>query len=84
MLFTIEDDIISALKIPEAKVEEVLLRSLSISLYAQRLLPLGKARQLSHMSLWGFEALLTQEKIPRDYTQEELEEDFAFANRPQP
>lgn len=55
---------------------------LAVSLYADRMLSLGKAAQLARMSLWDFEALLTLKKIPRDYTQEELERDLAFANRP--
>lgn len=82
MQFTIEDDIIQALKAPEPAAESVFRKHLAISLYAERMLSLGKAAQLAHMSLWDFEALLTQKKIPRDYTQEELDRDLAFSNQP--
>jgi predicted HTH domain antitoxin len=81
MQFIIEDDIIQALKAPELKAEEVMRQHLAASLYAERLLSLGKAAQLARMSLWDFEALLTLKKIPRDYTSEELERDLRFGNR---
>ena len=73
MQFTIDDDIIQAIKAPEPKVEEILRQSLAVSLYAQRMLSLGKAAQLARMNLWDFEAHLVREKIVRDYTQEELD-----------
>lgn len=82
MQFSIEDEIIRALKAPEPKVEEVMRQHLATSFYAERMLSLGKAAQLAHMSLRDFEALLTQKKIPRDYTQDELDRDLAFANQP--
>ena len=82
MQFTIEDDIIQALKAPEPKAEAMMRQHLAISLYAERMLSLGKAAQLARMTLWDFEVLLTQKKISRDYTQDELDRDLAFANRP--
>ena len=49
----------------------------SISLYAQRRLGIGKARELAGMSLWTFRQLLAFRKIPPHYDEAELQEDLA-------
>ena len=79
MQLTIGDDIIQALKAPGPKVEEVLRQSLAVSLYAQRMLPLGLARRLSDLSRREFEDLLARATIERNYSPADLEDDAAFA-----
>ncbi len=78
----IEDEVLSALKIPPDEVEAELRKALADSLYARRVLPLGKARMLAKATRWEFEDLLTRYKVPRDYTEKDLEEDLRFSELP--
>lgn len=84
MQFTIDDAIIHALKAPEPKVESVLRQSLAVSLYAQKMLPLGPARQLSGLTRWEFDELLARENATRNYTMADLQEDSALAKEDSP
>jgi predicted HTH domain antitoxin len=79
MQLTIDDAIIHALKAPEPKVESVLRQALAVSLYAQRMLPLGPARQLAGLTRWEFDELLARENVARNYTLADLREDAALA-----
>lgn len=75
----IPEDIILSLKIPKDKIQEELLKELSIILYERHILSLGKARELAKMSKWEFQEELGKRKIPRHYTEKELKEDIKFA-----
>jgi predicted HTH domain antitoxin len=75
----IPGDIILSLKIPKDKIQEELLKELSIILYERHILSLGKARELARMSKWEFQEELGKRKIPRHYTEKELKEDMKFA-----
>ena len=77
----IHEDVLAAIKIPEKDVEKVLKLELAIALYQRGIISLGKARKLAEMSKWGFIEELGRRKIERHYTEEELEEDLAFAKR---
>ena len=57
------------LTVEEAKLE------LAVSLYAQRRLGLGKARELARLSLWEFRQVLAARRIPPQYDVEDLEQD---------
>lgn len=61
----------SRLSIPELKVE------LAISLYSQKRLSIGKARELADMSLWEFRQLLATRSISPHYDEADLDEDMA-------
>ncbi len=50
---------------------------LAISLYAQRRLALGKARELAQLSLWEFRQLLAARQIPPHYDESDLSSDIA-------
>jgi predicted HTH domain antitoxin len=50
---------------------------LAVSLYAQRRLSLGKARELAQMSLWEFRQLLAFRRISPHYDEQDLQEDVA-------
>jgi len=54
-------------------------RELALALYRRQALPLGKARELAQMTHWQFEELLGQRQIPRQYSEEDLEEDIRYA-----
>jgi predicted HTH domain antitoxin len=55
---------------------EALKQELAISLYVQRRLSIGKARELAGMSLWQFRQLLSLREVPAHYDEKELSEDL--------
>ena len=50
---------------------------LAVSLYAQGRLSLGKARELTDLSLWEFRQLLAARRIPVHYDLNDLQDDLA-------
>jgi predicted HTH domain antitoxin len=62
---------IARLSLSDLKVE------LAVHLYAQRRLPIGKARELAGMALWEFRQLLGSRRISPHYDVEDLEQDVA-------
>ena len=78
-ILEIPKDIILSLKIPKDKIQEELLKELSIILYERHILSFGKARELAKMSKWEFQEELGKRKIPRHYTEKDLKEDIKFA-----
>jgi len=77
---SIPDDVLSAIRLPETRIEKALLQELAIALYAQELLSLGKARELAQMDNYEFGQLLGQRGVLRHYTNEELEDDLNYAS----
>jgi predicted HTH domain antitoxin len=75
----IPDEVVSALRLPPDEMEIELRKELAVSLYARRILPLGKARLLSGLSYWEFNDLLGNRKVCRDYTGQDLETDLDYA-----
>ena len=59
------------LTVAELKVE------MAVSLYAQRRLSVGKARELAGMSLWEFRQLLASRRISPHYDTADLNQDVA-------
>lgn len=51
----------------------------AVSYYAQGLVSMGKATELSQLSRWEFEATLGERKIERNYSMEDLEADLRWA-----
>lgn len=74
------DEIQDALRIPPEEQEARLLKELALRLYEKGLLSLGKARQLAMMEKWDFLLLLSQEDIPRQYDENELDRDLSTLN----
>lgn len=79
MEIVIPEDIITAMKLPRGEVERELRVDLAVILYQRGILPLGKAAKLAGMTKREFLEELAKRKIPRHYTEKELEEDLAFA-----
>ena len=69
----IAEDILDSarLSIDDIKTE------LAVSLYAQKRLSIGKARELAGMSLWNFRQLLAARRIEAHYYEYDLAEDVA-------
>lgn len=75
----IPDDVAAALRLPPDEAEQEVRKELALTLYARRLLPLGKARRLANLSRRDFETLLGERRVPRDYTEADLEADLDYA-----
>ncbi|GAB6887430.1 UPF0175 family protein [Desulfothermus okinawensis JCM 13304] len=75
----IPDTVVQAIRLPEERIAQELLVELATALYAQGLLSFGKARELAKMEKYEFSQLLGKRSIIRHYSQEELEDDLAYA-----
>ncbi len=75
----IPESIASSLRLPAPEIEARLRTELAIALYAQGIIPLGKASELAAMSRFVFGDLLAHREIPRHYTGEELAQDLDYA-----
>ncbi len=77
---TISDSVTQALRLPKGEQHQRLATELAVSLYAQGILSFGKARELANLTRYEFGVLLGKRKIPRHYTEEDLQDDIAYAN----
>lgn len=77
----IPDSVTRALRLPPAEQQQRLMSELAVTLYAQGILSFGKARELAGMSKYEFGILLGKRQIPRHYTEDNLQDDLAYANR---
>ena len=75
----IPESITSSLRLPEPEIEPRLLAELAVALYAQGILPFGKASELAGISRHSFADLLAHREIPRHYTEQELAQDLEYA-----
>ena len=83
MAVTIEipDDIREALKIPRPEVEKALYRELALALYSRWGLSMGLACRLGGFTKREFLDALAERGIPRHYSEEDLTDDAAYAQR---
>jgi len=75
----IPDSVAQAIRLPEERIPQELLVELAIALYGQRILSLGKARQLAGLGKHEFSELLGKRGVVRHYGREELEDDLTYA-----
>ena len=75
----IPESIASSLRLPVPEIEPRLRTELAIALYAQGILPFGKAMELAGTSCYGFADLIGQRQIPRHYSDSELAQDLKYA-----
>jgi predicted HTH domain antitoxin len=76
----IPDSVARGLRIPEGEAEQRLRQELAVALYARSLLSFGKAAELAQTSRSLFAEVLAQRDIARHYGEEELAEDFTYAD----
>ena len=81
MSIKIPGEIKRALKISEKELGARLRLELAVHLYEEWLLSFGKAAEFSEMSRLTFAEVLSKRQIVRHYTEEDLEEDIAFAEK---
>ena len=75
----IPESVASSLRLPEPEVEPRLRCELAVALYAQGILPFGKAIELAEMSRATFADLVTSRNIPRHYSEGDLAQDLRYA-----
>ncbi|HXJ95856.1 MAG TPA: UPF0175 family protein [Terriglobia bacterium] len=77
----IAESVTKSLRLPASEVAPRLRAELAVALYAQGILPFGKANELAELSRASFADFLAQRDIPRHYTEEDLAQDLAYARR---
>jgi predicted HTH domain antitoxin len=77
----VPDSVAQALHMPLADQKQQLMIELALALYARGMLSFGKARELAGLSKYEFGWLLGQRDIPRHYSENDLQDDLAYANR---
>jgi predicted HTH domain antitoxin len=75
----IPESVASSLRLPVPEVEPRLRTELAIALYAQGILPFGKACELAESSRYAFAGLLANRNIPRHYSESDLALDLDYA-----
>jgi predicted HTH domain antitoxin len=75
----IPESIAKSLRLPAPEVEPRLRTELALALYAQGILPFGKAAELAELSRFAFADLVSQRNIPRRYTEDDLARDLEYA-----
>lgn len=80
LVLEIPDSVARAIRLPKKEQEKQLKVELALSLYAQGLLSLGKACELANMTMVEFGLLLGKRNIPRQYDEQDLKDDVAYAS----
>jgi len=80
-LLEIPDSVARALHLPRQQQTRQLKTELALSLYAQGILSFGKASELASMSQGEFGLLVGQRGIPRQYDEQDLQDDVTYASR---
>jgi predicted HTH domain antitoxin len=81
ILLEIPDSVVRAMRLPPKDQRRQLKMELAVSLYAQSILSFGKACELAGMSKLEFGILLGKRNIPRQYSEQDLQEDISYASR---
>lgn len=80
IVLEIPDSVARAIRLPKKGQQKQLKTELAISLYAQGILSFGKACELAEMTKIEFGLLLGKRNIPRQYDEQDLQDDIAYAS----
>ncbi len=80
ILLEIPDSVVRAMRLPPDEQGRQLKAELAVSLYAQGILSFGKACELAGMSKLEFGILLGRRNIPRQYSEQDLQDDISYAS----
>lgn len=69
-------DLINIFKIRERDFPYAVLETLSVELYREGLISVGKAAEIADVSIWEMQEILTKRKIPINFYPEDLEKDI--------
>lgn len=75
----IPESVADSLRLPASEIEPRLRTELAVALYAQGILPFGKASELARISRFAFAGLTEERNIPRYYSEDELAQDSGYA-----
>jgi predicted HTH domain antitoxin len=83
MSITIEipDSVARAIRLPSKEQRRQLKTELAVGLYARGALSFGKACELAELTRVEFGLLLGERNIPRQYDENDAQEDIAYASR---
>jgi predicted HTH domain antitoxin len=81
IVLEIPDSVVSAMRMPPKDQSRQLKTELALSLYAQGILSFGKACELAEATQLDFGILLGKRNIPRQYDEQDLQDDIAYASR---
>lgn len=76
----IPEHIVNVIRFPPGETESELLKELALGLYQRGVLTSRNACILAGMDRWQFNNALKLRKIPRHYTERNLEEDIDYAH----
>lgn len=74
---SLPEEILRSAKIPKSQWDSVLKRELALQLYREGILTFANARRLAGMEKLDFHMLLGERQIPRQYDDEDYEQDLA-------
>ena len=69
-------DLINIFKVREKDFSMKVLETLSIELYREGVVSIGKAAEIAEVSIWEMQDILAKQKIPLNYYPEDLESDI--------
>ncbi len=75
----IPESVGKSIRLPVGEIEPRLRTELALALYAQDILPFGKACELAGISRFAFAEFLGQREIPRHYGEDDLAQDLGYA-----
>lgn len=79
VILEIPDQIAHAIRLPTGEREQSLMTELAVALYARELLSFGKAWEMTSLTRVEFGLLLERRVVPRHFTDQDLEDDLAYA-----
>jgi predicted HTH domain antitoxin len=77
----IPDSVARAMRLPPKEQSRQLKTELAVGLYVQGILSFGKACELAEMTKMEFSLLLGKRNIPRQYDEQDLQDDVNYASR---
>jgi predicted HTH domain antitoxin len=69
-------DLINIFKIREKEFPHKVRVTLSVELYREGLVSIGKAAEIAKVSIWEMQEILAEKKVPLNYYSEDLETDI--------
>ena len=75
----VPESVVEAIRLPEGEQPARLRLELALALYSQDLVSLGKAAELARVDRMELAEQLARRKIPRHYSETELQEDLDYA-----
>lgn len=75
----IPDSVLAAIRLPQARVEQELLKELAVALYSQEMLPFNQAQELAQMDGCSFGILLRERCVNRHCNLTALNDEIFYA-----